>query len=342
MSIFSASRSRGVAVLAAAAVLAVSAGSGAVAGAMITGKDIKNRTIEAQDLKRGAVTTTKVKNRTLKLKDLSSEVTAKLGVQGSAGAAGAAGAAGPQGPAGPMGGSNVTQVTNLDGEWKARAADVAGIRMTGDGIAFGPFADAGQCGSPGVDYARLDYSGMNGKTLNTLDNLVYYARYIADVNTSGIGAPYLRVFFEGTGTGGTLNRLTFSANTQFNNTNAYDLGEASSTSGSLPPAPSATTTMPAATLPVRRPGLPTWPLTAPRRSPTSPSPRAAAPGGTCPVCSAGPRSTVRRTPSAADLLHLATGSRPQGRGPVHVRRSRTPAGGPWRLTGVRFGRFNLV
>ena len=225
MSIFSASRSRGVAVLAAAAVLAVSAGSGAVAGAMITGKDIKNRTIEAQDLKRGAVTTTKVKNRTLKLKDLSSEVTAKLGVQGSAGAAGAAGAAGPQGPAGPMGGSNVTQVTNLDGEWKARAADVAGIRMTGDGIAFGPFADAGQCGSPGVDYARLDYSGMNGKTLNTLDNLVYYARYIADVNTSGIGAPYLRVFFEGTGTGGTLNRLTFSANTQFNNTNAYDIGE---------------------------------------------------------------------------------------------------------------------
>ena len=36
MAIFSASRSRGVVVLAAAAVLAVSAGSGAVAGAMIT------------------------------------------------------------------------------------------------------------------------------------------------------------------------------------------------------------------------------------------------------------------------------------------------------------------
>ena len=124
-----------------------------------------------------------------------------------------------------MGGSNVTQVANLNGDWKARAADTAGIKMTGDGIAFGPFADAGGCSTPGADYARLDYSGLNGQPLNTLDNLVYYARYIADSDTSGVGAPYLRVFFEGTDGDNTPNRLTFSPNTQFNKPTAYDIGE---------------------------------------------------------------------------------------------------------------------
>jgi len=106
MSHLSAARSRGVLVLAAAAVLAVGAGSGAVAGAMITGDDIKNRSIEGQDLSRGSVTTTKVKNGTLKLKDLNSEVTSKLGAAGAAGTAGAQGprgATGPQGPQGPQG-----------------------------------------------------------------------------------------------------------------------------------------------------------------------------------------------------------------------------------------------
>lgn len=221
MPIFHAPRSRGIAVVAAAAVLAVSAGSGAVAGSMITGQDIKNRTIEAQDLHSGAVTSNKVKNETLKLKDLSSEVTAKLGVQGPAGPQGTKGAAGPQGP---KGNSSITQVTDLNGDWKARAADVAGIEMTGDGIAFGPFVDGGGCSTPGADYARLDYSGMNGKTLSSLDNLVYYARYLADADTSGIGSPYLRVFFEGE-TAGQSNRLSFSPNTQFNKPSNYDIGE---------------------------------------------------------------------------------------------------------------------
>jgi hypothetical protein len=100
MSPFRAPRSRGVVVLAAAAVLAVGAGSGAVAGSLITGKDIKNRSIEARDLDRGSVTTNKVRNRTLKLKDLSSEVTAKLGTPG---AQGPKGETGPQGPKGESG-----------------------------------------------------------------------------------------------------------------------------------------------------------------------------------------------------------------------------------------------
>jgi hypothetical protein len=98
MSVFRAPRSRGVVVLAAAAMLAVGAGSGAVAGSLITGQDIKNRSIEGQDLANGAVSTNKVKNGTLKLKDLSSEVTAKLGVQGPQGPKGEAGTATYVGP----------------------------------------------------------------------------------------------------------------------------------------------------------------------------------------------------------------------------------------------------
>jgi len=216
MPIFSAQRSRVVAVLAAAAVLAVSAGSGAVAGSLMTGADIKDRSIEARDLDRASVTTKKVKNRTLKLNDLSSEVTAKLGTQGPAGAKGEKGATGPQGP---KGASNVSAVADLNGLWKARATDVAGLRITGDGVAFGPFVKGGGCTTPGADYARLDFSGMNGQTLSSLDNLVYYARYLADADTSGIGAPYLRVFF------GDSDRLTFSPNTQFNKASNYDIGE---------------------------------------------------------------------------------------------------------------------
>ena len=114
---FSVTRSRGVVVLAAAAVLAVSAGSGAVAGAMITGADIKDRSIEARDLDRGSVTTTKVKNNTLKLKDLSDEVTAKLGVQGPRGVAGPAGPAGAKGDKGVSGleGAKYSTLTYLNG-----------------------------------------------------------------------------------------------------------------------------------------------------------------------------------------------------------------------------------
>jgi hypothetical protein len=102
MSRFSFARSRGAIVLASAAVLAVGAASGAVAGAKFTGKDIKDHSIKAKDLDAGSVTTNKVKNGTLKLKDLSSEVTGKLGVPGPKGNPGAQGPQGPQGPSGTV------------------------------------------------------------------------------------------------------------------------------------------------------------------------------------------------------------------------------------------------
>jgi hypothetical protein len=103
---FTTARSRGLVVVAAAALLAVGAGSGAVADSLLTGADIKDRSIEAQDLAPGSVNGGKIKDNAIKLDHLSKEVSAKLGAAGKDGAQGPAGAkgdAGAQGPAGPAG-----------------------------------------------------------------------------------------------------------------------------------------------------------------------------------------------------------------------------------------------
>ena len=144
------------------------------------------------------------------------------GPAGPAGADGEDGAKGDKGDQGEPGNSTVVQVKDLNGDWKARATDVAGLKMTGDGIQFGPFADGGECDDDGLDYARLDYSGMNGQTLNDLKNLVFYGRYSADTDTGGVGSPTVRVFFSGPENGASGNRLTFSPNTQFNDPQFYD------------------------------------------------------------------------------------------------------------------------
>jgi hypothetical protein len=197
---------RFVTVVAGAAVVAlIGAGAGYSAG-QITSKDIRDQTIKIKDMRPGTVK---------KLK----------------------GQAGPAGPVGPSGPSNVTQVKALGGPWLARATDVAGLKMTGDGVQFGPFANPGACATAGTSYSRLDYSGMNGQALSSLKNLVMRAQYTSDTPTSGVGAPTVRVFFEGQGPqdgGATLgdNRLTFSGNTQFSQTSTppgvnYDIGEGS-------------------------------------------------------------------------------------------------------------------
>lgn len=153
MSNFRAPRSRGLVVLAAAAMLAVSAGSGAVAGSMITGKDIRNRTIEAQDLQRGAVTTNKVKNGTLKLKDLGSDVMSKLDASG--------GVAGPQGAKGETGARGETGPRGLKGETGAAGANGA----TGQTGAIGPVGPVGPAGPPGTP---ADSSALEAKFIKLL------------------------------------------------------------------------------------------------------------------------------------------------------------------------------
>lgn len=83
-----------MAVTVAVIALVLSAGAGATASMMITGKQIKNNTVTTKD----------IKNRTLKAKDLSLGAKNKL--------RGATGATGPAGPAGASGISGFQLVTN--------------------------------------------------------------------------------------------------------------------------------------------------------------------------------------------------------------------------------------
>ena len=103
MSFLSTARTRGVVVVAAASLLAVGAGSSAVAAKLLTGDDIKNRSIEGVDLATGSVNSAKVENGSLQLKDLGDDVTAQLGQGGKAGPQGPKGETGPRGPQGPNG-----------------------------------------------------------------------------------------------------------------------------------------------------------------------------------------------------------------------------------------------
>ena len=70
MSKYALAHRRSLAVVAAAAVLALTAGGGAVAGSLITSKDIQDKTITGADLHKNAVKTQKVKDGTLKIQDL--------------------------------------------------------------------------------------------------------------------------------------------------------------------------------------------------------------------------------------------------------------------------------
>lgn len=93
-----------------AAVVAVSASTGAAAGALITGADIKNGTVASADIKNQGVTGKDVRNRTLTSSDLTAATVAKF--VGGAGQPGPTGPVGPIGPIGPAGISGLQRVEN--------------------------------------------------------------------------------------------------------------------------------------------------------------------------------------------------------------------------------------
>ncbi len=105
-----------VRVLPAAAVLAtlvaVSASTGAVAGALITGADIKNGTVASADIKNKSVTGTDVKDGALAAADLSAATVA--GLKGGSGQPGPVGPAGPAGPIGPVGAPGISGLERVE------------------------------------------------------------------------------------------------------------------------------------------------------------------------------------------------------------------------------------
>jgi hypothetical protein len=92
-----------MAVIVAVIALVLSAGAGATASMMITGKQIKNNSVTTKD----------IKNRTLKAKDLS--LGAKKKLRGATGPAGERGATGPAGPAGQVGPAGAAGAAGLPG-----------------------------------------------------------------------------------------------------------------------------------------------------------------------------------------------------------------------------------
>jgi hypothetical protein len=81
----------------------------AVAGALITGANIKNNTVSTLDVTNESLTTVDIRNGSLRPIDFGGKLPAgPKGPKGPAGPQGPAGAAGPAGPAGPQGAAGVS------------------------------------------------------------------------------------------------------------------------------------------------------------------------------------------------------------------------------------------
>jgi hypothetical protein len=130
--------------LLAALLLALGSTGGAVAGALITGKQIKNDTI----------TTVDIKNRTITRADLAGSALPRtggpgpagapgpVGARGSAGAQGPVGPVGDQGPAGPVTGK-LPSGASVKGVWAmSEPTGTPVFAKSRAGIALGLYADA--------------------------------------------------------------------------------------------------------------------------------------------------------------------------------------------------------
>ncbi len=168
-----------VKVLAVVACMSLVLGGGAYAASKISGKRLKNHSVSE--------------------KKLTKAVIAKLN-RGSQ-TASSAGPVGPAGAAGANGQSGSTKVSTLAGS--GFDASNASCSLTPDGFECGPYADGGANGG------SLCYNGLNGQTLSTVKNLVYFARYRSTGDTGGVGVPYLRIFLNNDN-----DDVVFSPNTQ--------------------------------------------------------------------------------------------------------------------------------
>lgn len=130
----------------------------------------------------------------------------RQGIQGPQGAPGSNGTNGAPGTPATTHGtltSVAAFVTTAGGPLFIHNTSNTTVKQTADGIEFGPYADGGAAGG------SVEYTGLNGQPLSTVQSLVYFMRYVASNDTGGVGSPYLRVFL-----GNDLHDLIFSPNTQ--------------------------------------------------------------------------------------------------------------------------------
>jgi hypothetical protein len=77
-----------------------------------------------------------------------------------------------------------------------RSLRYAGALLAISLMAGGSYAVADSLADGGAAGGSLQYNGLNGKLLSDIKSLVYEGRYTSEGDTSGVGAPYLRVFLE--------------------------------------------------------------------------------------------------------------------------------------------------
>jgi len=172
-------------VLITAGIVALFCGAGIAAGdALITGKDIRDGSIERVDL------AAKLRHRLHKLGPTRAEglpgQQGPAGTQGATGAPGTTGETGPQGVQGNQGQDAVTKV----GAFPSSGFSLtnASCQRTSDGVECGPYPNGGTAGG------SVCYDGLNGQPLSNVLSLNYVGRYTSDGDTGGVGVPYLRVF----------------------------------------------------------------------------------------------------------------------------------------------------
>lgn len=165
---------RVVAVAVGAGIVVVSGSVGAVASTMVGSAEIRDNSVRSVDLHdggvqksdigHGAVGWDEIQNGTVGESKLGPGVQQKLN----------------NGP---------STVSGLGHGWSATNDTV---KLTPDGVAFGPYANGGGCGA--TDHGSIQFDGLDGAKLSDVKNLVYYARYVSTGDTGGVGVPYLRVF----------------------------------------------------------------------------------------------------------------------------------------------------
>lgn len=144
-------------VLAMIAVVLAGAGTATAAKTLLTGKDIKDRSLTNRDIRKNTVTSTEIRKGTIRLDRLHKSVIDTFKVAGPVGPAGAMGPIGPVGPqgsagadgaVGPVGPAGETGSAGPKGE-KGDTGDVGPAGPKGDTGPAGPKGDTGATGATG-------------------------------------------------------------------------------------------------------------------------------------------------------------------------------------------------
>lgn len=195
-------------IIACLATALVVGGGTATAASLITSANIKDGTIQKRDIAKNQISMSRltpgvralIKKARKPGKDGTNGVNGQNGVNGHDGANGAKGDkgdAGPQGIAGPQGPQGPAGPVGPQGPQGGNSGLPAGfwftnnsVGLTASGVLFGPYADGGAAGG------SVYFTGLNGKTLAEVSELVYTFNYTTS-NGSALGAPYMRIFLNG-------------------------------------------------------------------------------------------------------------------------------------------------